>query len=61
MFERWTARRKAVILHAVRSGVLSKDEVLEQYSLSPEEINEWSERLDMIGIHGLKAGLRINT
>ena len=36
--KRWVTRRKAVIVNAVRTGVISLEEVCRRYELSVEEI-----------------------
>jgi hypothetical protein len=38
---RWVRRRKARVVAAVRSGILSLHEALQRYSLSLEEFIEW--------------------
>jgi len=38
---RWVRRRKARVVAAVRSGILSLHEALERYSLSVEEFVGW--------------------
>lgn len=52
---RWVARRKAVVVRAVRHGLLSEDEVLSRYGLSAEEFALWREAEHR---HG-EAGLRV--
>jgi hypothetical protein len=39
--KRWVTRRKAVIVNAVRAGVISLEEVCRQYELSVEEFHAW--------------------
>lgn len=38
---RWVARRKAQVVSAVRSGLLSIDEALKRYRLTTEEFVSW--------------------
>jgi len=38
---RWTARRKAEIVIALRGGLLSLEEASERYSLTVEELAAW--------------------
>ena len=39
--KRWVTRRKAVIVNAVRAGVISLEEVCRRYELSVEEFLAW--------------------
>ena len=39
--KRWVTRRKAVIVNAVRTGVISLEEVCRRYELSVEEFHAW--------------------
>jgi transposase-like protein len=54
---RWTVRRKAAVVHAVRNGVLSVEEAAKSYSLSQEELEAWERDLDRHGLYGLRAKL----
>jgi hypothetical protein len=47
-------RRKAVIVNAVRSGVISLDEVCRRYELSVEEFVAWENAIDTHGVPGLR-------
>ncbi|MGL4414327.1 MAG: DUF1153 domain-containing protein [Roseinatronobacter sp.] len=49
---RWVASRKAIVIKAVESGLLSKKAALERYDLSEEEYDLWK---DAITDHGLDA------
>lgn len=49
---RWVASRKAVVVRAVKYGLLSESEALERYALSPEEFALWVEAIEK---HGEKA------
>lgn len=51
---RWVASRKAVLVHAVAFGLLTRAEVLERYDLSEEEFDLWVEAVQKHGIAGLK-------
>ena len=51
---RWVVRRKAEVVAAVRGGLLSRDEAVERYSLSPEEFDSWLNMIDEYGIPGLR-------
>src|SRR5690348_4483504 len=42
----WTPRRKAEVVHAVRTGLLSLDEAGTRYALSREEFRSWADEFD---------------
>jgi hypothetical protein len=42
--KRWVTRRKAMIVNAVRAGVISLEEVCRRYELSVEEFLVWHVR-----------------
>jgi hypothetical protein len=52
--KRWSCRRKAAIVAALRAGVLSWQEASERYMLSLEELSAWEAALDRNGIPGLR-------
>jgi hypothetical protein len=43
---KWTARRKAAVVHAVHTGLLNLDEASARYALSSEEFRSWEVMLD---------------
>ena len=51
---RWSSRRKAAIVTAVRAGVLNRQEACARYRLSLEELAAWETALDQNGIPGLR-------
>ena len=51
---RWVTRRKAVIVNAVRTGVISLEEVCRRYGLSVEEFHAWECAIDTHGVPGLR-------
>ena len=51
---RWSCRRKAAVVVAIRAGVLGREEACERYLLSPEELSGWETALDQNGIPGLR-------
>ena len=53
--ERWVTRRKAQVVAAVRSGLLTFNEACERYRLSEEEFKSWMNLLDQYGVRGLRA------
>ena len=52
---RWTIRRKAAVVQAVREGWITLDEACRRYRLSAEELSAWERTLDEHGIYGLRA------
>ncbi|PJE26039.1 Protein of unknown function [Pseudooceanicola antarcticus] len=52
---RWVASRKAAVVRGVVHGLISQDEALERYSLSPEEFLEWVSAVANHGEEALKA------
>lgn len=50
---RWVASRKAQVVRAVQSGVLSIEEVMHRYRLSLEEYVAWERAMDRAGVAGL--------
>lgn len=55
---RWVARRKALIVAGLRSGLLSEAEARERYALTREELVEWMARYDAGGRPGLRVTRR---
>jgi hypothetical protein len=51
---RWVIRRKAQVVAAVQSGVISLEEVCERYTLSVEEFQSWQKSLEGHGLYGLR-------
>jgi uncharacterized protein DUF1153 len=52
--KRWVARRKAVIVNAVRNGALTLDEACQRYQLSMEEFYAWQKAIEAHGVAGLR-------
>lgn len=52
--KRWVARRKAVIVNAVRVGALSLEEACKRYQLSIEEFHGWQRAIEAHGVAGLR-------
>jgi hypothetical protein len=50
---RWSARRKANVIEAIRAGDLSREEAFARYDLSPEELASWEKRYAAHGRKGL--------
>lgn len=51
---RWVASRKAAVVRAVASGLLTRAEALENYGLSDEEFSEWESAVSNFGEAALK-------
>jgi len=51
---RWVIRRKAQLVAAVEAGVISLDDALGRYSVSPEEFESWQRSFRRHGIYGLR-------
>lgn len=52
--KRWVARRKAVVVNAVRNGAISLDEACRRYRLSVEEFHGWQRAIEAHGVAGLR-------
>jgi hypothetical protein len=53
--QRWTTRRKAAVVEAVRGGRVSIEEICELYYISVDEFLAWERDMDRYGIPGLRA------
>lgn len=51
---RWVASRKAQVVAAVESGLLTIDEAMARYALSLEEFCSWQRALERSGVEGLR-------
>ena len=51
---RWVGRRKAAVVSAVRSGLLTLEETCERYDLTVEELMSWQRLLDRGGTPALR-------
>jgi hypothetical protein len=51
---RWVARRKAEVVAAVESGLLTTSEACDRYDLSLEEFVSWQRAADRNGTAGLR-------
>ena len=52
--KRWVARRKAIVVAAVRGGALGIEEACRRYKLSMEEFLAWQRAIDRYGVPGLR-------
>lgn len=51
--KRWVPRRKAKVVAAVDGGLISEEEALARYRISPEEFVLWRGALSRHGLRGL--------
>jgi hypothetical protein len=51
---RWVTRRKAIVVAAVKGGLLTMEEACTRYSLSVEEYLSWQAAVDQHGLAGLR-------
>lgn len=52
---RWVASRKAAVVRALEHGLITREEALERYSLSEEELTSWQSAVEKHGVPALKA------
>jgi len=52
---RWVARRKAAVVAAVSSGVITIEEACHRYQMSKEEFIAWRRAFENHGLLGLRA------
>jgi hypothetical protein len=52
--QRWTVRRKAAVIEAVRGGWVPIEEICRLYTLSVDEFLAWERDIDRHGLHGLR-------
>lgn len=56
---RWSPKRKASVVFAIREGRLSVENAVKRYAhLSKEEINEWMMKAESFGVKGLRTTVR---
>ena len=53
--KRWTVRRKAAVIEAVRGGWVPIEEACRLYNLSVDEFLAWERDIDRYGMHGLRS------
>jgi hypothetical protein len=53
--QRWTVRRKAAVIDAVRGGWLPVENACQLYDLSVDEILAWERDIDRYGVPGLRS------
>ncbi len=52
--KRWVVRRKAVVVFAVRAGLLTLEAACDHYGLSVEEFMSWQRLIENHGMRGLR-------
>jgi hypothetical protein len=52
--KRWVIRRKAAVVDAVKSGILTLEQACERYKLSTEEFFTWQTLVEHHGVPGLR-------
>ena len=52
--KRWVARRKAQVVSAVRSGLLTYQQACQRYGISGEEYESWERAMDSHGVGALR-------
>ena len=52
--QRWTVRRKAAVIEAVRGGWVPIEEACSLYDISIDEFLAWERNMDRYGVHGLR-------
>jgi hypothetical protein len=50
---RWSSRRKAAVIVAMLTGVITREQACERYLLSEEELAGWETAFERRGIRGL--------
>ena len=53
--KRWVVSRKAIVVAAVRGGLLSIDEACQRYRLTIDEFLNWQRLIERHGLPGLRA------
>jgi Protein of unknown function (DUF1153) len=52
--QHWSPRRKAIVVAAVRGGLITAEEVCKRYKLTTEELMSWQRAFERLGVAGLK-------
>lgn len=52
--KRWSSRRKAAVVVAMRTGIITREEACERYLISNDELVGWEAAFDRSGIPGLR-------
>ncbi|MBO6861799.1 MAG: DUF1153 domain-containing protein [Alphaproteobacteria bacterium] len=51
---RWVISRKAQVVRAVETGILTEREACHRYDLTPEELSGWRQMVERHGVRGLR-------
>ena len=51
---RWVPRQKAVVVAAVRGGLITLEEACKRYELTRQEFDGWQRAIDRSGVRGLR-------
>ena len=52
--KRWVIRRKAIVVAAIRGGLLTLEEARTRYALTVDELLDWQYSIDRHGFAGLR-------
>ena len=52
--KRWHVHRKAQVVQAVRTGIITLEEACRRYRLSTEEFESWQQLIEAHGLPGLR-------
>jgi hypothetical protein len=52
--KRWVIRRKAIVVAAIRGGLLTLEEARTRYALTVDELLDWQYSIDRHGFPGLR-------
>lgn len=52
--KRWVVRRKAAVVAAVRTGLITLEDACRRYTLSVEEFLSWERAMEKHGLRGLR-------
>jgi Protein of unknown function (DUF1153) len=53
--KRWVIKRKAIVVAAVRGGLLSLEDACTRYMLTADEFLTWQATIDRYGLAGLRS------
>lgn len=53
--KRWVIKRKAMVVAAVRGGLLSLEDACTRYMLTADEFLSWQATIDRYGLAGLRS------
>ena len=51
---RWVASRKAAVVRGLKHGLITREEAVERWGLSGDELDEWEQAIDRHGEAALK-------